>query len=181
MSQLKMEKNDLHNIPRVVLPDGYLLRTYRPGDEASLSRIYGISDLGTDTPQAVREKVISHPCFSHDRLFIVEHAGEVVGTSSAWVNLSDPGVGYLHMVGLLPEHRGKGLGKALVVAAIDYTRNEGFSAQRLDTDDFREAAILLYLDLGYYPLYMDETHPERWEILARTLRRPDLLERARRE
>lgn len=179
-SQLKMEKNDLHHVPDIVVPDEYVLRTYQPGDETGLSRVYGASDLGMDSPQTVREKIIGHPCFSHDRVFVVEHAGGVVGTAAAWVNLSDPGVGYLHMVGTLPEHRGKGLGKALVIAAIEYTRNEGLWAQRLDTDDFRESAIRLYLDLGYYPLYMDETHPQRWETLAKKLDRPGLLVRARR-
>lgn len=179
MSQLRMEKSDLDNVSVVPLPEGYLLRNYRKGDEAGLGRIYAASSLGCETADLVRERVIGHPCFRPERLFVIEHAGELVGTGAAWLVEDDPGAGYLHMVGVLREYRGKRLGAALTVAAIGYTRAEGFSRQQLDTDDWRVPALRLYLDLGYYPLYWDDTHPERWEAVAKAVERPGALVRAK--
>jgi len=179
MSQLRMEKNDLDNVPQIALPEGYLLRRFHSGDEAGLSRVYAASALGCETPGAVRERIVEHPCFRPERLLVITQGASIVGTACAWLDLSAPGVGYLHMLGTLAEHRGKRLGAALTVAAIAHTRNEGYLRQRLSTDDWREPAVRLYLDLGYYPLFCDDTHPGRWRTLARVLHRPDIIDRAR--
>ena len=168
-----MEYQDLSVIPDVPVPEGYILRTYRDGDETGLCRVFAAGDLGMETPDKVRESLLGHPCFVSGRLFVVEHKGEVVGTASAWSNAQEPAKGYLHMVGVLDGHRGKRLGALVTVATMKYHRDLGFSAQQLDTDDWREAAIKLYLDLGYVPVYLDDSHPGRWEALAAKLARPE--------
>ena len=178
MSQLLMEKNDLDHVPRIPVPEGYTLRTFGEGEEAGLSRVYTAASLGNETAEDVRKNILQHPCFKPERLFIIEHSGTLAGTAGAWREPHDPDVGYLHMVGLLPGHRGKRLGAILIVAAIDYTRNEGFDRQRLLTDDDREPALRLYAGLGYRPVYADESHPERWRTVAEKLARPELLARA---
>ena len=180
MTQLRMEKDDLENVPHIPVPPGYLLRNYREGDEAGIGRVYAGASLGNETAEDVRRRIITHECFKPERLFVIEHAGELVGTSAAWIEAeADPGVGYLHMIGVVPEHRGKRLGAILTIAAIRYSRSEGFTRQRLSTDDWRDAAICLYLDLGYYPLLVDEAHRARWEILARKLDHVSALARAK--
>lgn len=179
MSQLKMEKIGLSALPVIPIPDGYILRHFQPGDEAGLGKVYEVSELGNSTAEAVRRSILGHSCFCPERVFIVEHEGNVVGTAAAWLEPQEPDVAYLHMVGVLPEHRGKRLGKLLTVAAMAYSRDEGFDVQRLVTDDFRDGAIRLYLDLGYDPLLTDSTHRSRWERLAQRLNRPDVLDRAR--
>ena len=179
MSQLTMEKRDLGVTPVVESPDGYVMRTFRPGDEAGLGRVYAACDLGEGSVEYVRARIIAHPCFKPERVFVVTVAGEVVATAAAWVEERCPGVGYLHMVGTLPEHRGKRLGALLTVAAIRFTHREGLAAQRLDTDDWREPAIRMYLGLGYDPLLLDESHPGRWQDLARKLELPEIITRAR--
>jgi len=179
MSQLHMEKDDLENVPAIPVPEGYLLRTFRDGDEADLGRIYQASDLGSETAEAVRERMFGDACFTPERLIVVEHEGGLVATAAAWIKPHDPGVGYLHMVGVLPGHRGKKLGALVTVAAIRYTHQEGFAVQRLETDDWRVPAVKLYLDLGYYPLSLDDTHPGRWQALAEQLNRPEIMDQAR--
>lgn len=175
-----MEKRGLSDIPDVPLPAGYSIRTYRPGDETALAGIYCVSKLEKDTPEIVRRDVLGDPCFRPERIFIAACDGCVVGTASAWVTEGEPDAGYLHMLGVLDEHRGKRLGAALTCACLRYTRDEGFDVQRLMTDDWREAAIRLYLDLGYDPLIMDRSHPMRWEAIGKRLGRGDVLARMRR-
>jgi len=179
MSQLLMEKRDLDDVPEPALADGYVLRNYRAGDEAGLSQTYTAAFLGCETEEEVRARMVAHACFSPARLFVLENEAHVVGTAAAWLEATDPGAGYLHMLGVKPEHRGKGLGKVLAVATIHYTRNEGFTRQRLLTDDWRVTALRLYLDLGYDPVYKDDTHPQRWGAIAEKLHRPEIVARAK--
>jgi mycothiol synthase len=179
MSQLRLEKDDLDNVPEIPLPEGYALRTYREGDEIGIARIYAASMMGNGTEEEVCENLLRHPCFKPERIFVVEHGNELVGAAAAWIETGNPGVGCLHMVGTFPEHRGKRLGSILTIAAITYSRNEGFTRQQLATDDWREPALRMYLNLGYYPLITDETHPTRWEAIAKRLGRTDIVVRAK--
>lgn len=180
MSQLRMEKAGLADIPDVPLAEGYSLRTFRDGDEAALARIYCDAKLDKDTVEIVRRDILGDPCFTPARVFIAEFDGQPVGTASAWLADDEPDAGYLHMVGVLGAHRGKRLGAVLTCAALRYTRSEGFDVQRLLTDDWRIDAIRLYLQLGYDPLVMDPSHPGRWETIGHTLGQPGILSRARR-
>ncbi len=179
MSQLKMERTGVDGLPDVPLPEGYRLRSFQPGDEEGLAAIYEISDLGSATADSVTRNLLGHPCFRPERILVLEHEGQVVGTLAAWVESTDPGVGYLHMVGVLPEHQGKRLGKLLTVEAIRYSQREGFATHRLVTDDWRDAAIRVYVDLGYVPLLAHPSHRSRWETVGRRLNRANILENAR--
>ena len=176
MSQLRLEKDDLDNVPVIPLPEGYVLRTYRPGDEEGIARIYRASALGAEaTAETVRDTLVRQACFKPERVFVIACAGELVGTAAAWIDGPCAEAGYLHMVGVMPGQRGKRLGAILTVAAIGYSRAEGFARQQLATDDWREDALRLYLRLGYRPLYLDETHPERWKAIAEKFGAPEIL------
>lgn len=179
MSQLRMEKTGLSDVPQLAVPDGYVMRTFRDGDESALARIYAVSKLDKDTVEIVRQDILGDPCFTPDRVFVAEHDGEIVGTASTWIAPDELDAGYLHMVGVLDGHRGKRLGAALTCAALRYSRQEGFDIQRLMTDDWREDAIRLYVNLGFYPLITDASHPMRWEAIARRIGRPDIMDHMR--
>jgi len=180
MSQLRLEKDDLDNVPVIPVPEGCVLRTYREGDEEAIARIYRASALGDEaTAETVRDTLVRQACFKPDRVFLVECNAEPVGTAAAWIDATCPGAGYLHMVGVMPEQRGKRLGAVLTVAAICHSRAEGFTRQQLATDDWRESALRLYLGLGYRPLYLDESHPARWKAISEKFGSPEILLRAK--
>ncbi len=179
MSQLRMEKTGLSDVPQLAVPEGYVMRTFREGDEVALARIYAVTKLDKDTVDIVRQDILEDACFTPDRVFMAEHKGSVVGTASTWLAPDEPDAGYLHMVGVLDGHRGKRLGAALTCAALRFSRFEGFDIQRLMTDDWREDAIRLYVDLGFYPLVTDASHPMRWEAVGRRIGRSDIMDRMR--
>ena len=179
LPQLRMGKSDLDNVPAIPVPDGYLLRNFRPGDEAALTHIYKVCSLGPSTLGEVEREIFEHPCFKPERIFIVENSSEAVATAAAWYEEREPYYGYLHMLGVLPRHRRRKLGLLLTLATIQYTRNEWLSEQHVTTDDYRETAINLYLNLGYYPLFTHESHPGRWDRVAKKLERPEALAQAK--
>ena len=115
------------------------------------------------TPARCRTALTEQPQFDPRGLFFALHAGRPVGTVCAWRNPADETrVGYVHMVGVLPEHRGKRLGWRLTVEVLKYLRGHGFSEARLLTDDFRLSAIRSYVGTGFEPLHTHPSHPGRW-------------------
>lgn len=166
--QLRMVRPDLDNLPKLELPDGYSLRSYQEGDDVHWANIISDSFGGRErTAEDTRNEITGRDVFVPDGLYFVTHQDIPVGTACAWrQSVEETDVGYVHMVGVLGEHTGHQLGKWVSLAVLYYFRDNGFSCSMLDTDDFRIPAIKTYLNLGFVPVYVDDTQPERWvEIL----------------
>lgn len=163
---------DVRATPNVRAPKGYALRTYRPGDEASLAgtlQTVGFRNCGRD---AVLE------CLKNaDRRAgsaVVEFEGLIVASTFASRMATDrvspvtgkpgnPGrEGVLDYVATHPDHQGRGLGRATCTAVSRYLVKQGCEMVSLLTDDWRLPAIHLYLSLGFEPVMNREDMPERW-------------------
>ncbi len=166
--QLQMDLDSLDQLPEARVAEGYCLRTYRQRDEAAWCRLVNECIGGHTDEAGCRSSLTATPEFAPEDMFFAEHGADVVGTACAHRGAHTPeGVGYVHMVAVDPSHRGKGLGRALVVAVLRRFRELGYRTATLQTDDFRLSAIKLYLDLGFHPTMTDESHPARWErVLA---------------
>ena len=68
-----------------------------------------------------------------------------------------------------PEYRGLGLGTVVSVAAMRKLKEMGARRFFLLTDDFREAALHIYLKLGWHPVYNTPDAEERWAAISRKL------------
>ena len=172
--QLRMVRPDLDNLPKLELPDGYSLRSYQEGDEEHWANIITDSFGGRErTAEDTRNEITGRDVFVPDGLYFVTHQDIPVGTACAWrQSVEEAGVGYVHMVGVLGEHTGHKLGKWVSLAVLYYFRDNGFSCSMLDTDDFRIPAIKTYLNLGFVPVYVDDTQPERWVEILNKLKLP---------
>jgi mycothiol synthase len=170
MAQLRMKRPNLENLPAVVMPDGYELRTYQPGDEAAWGRIMD-TGIGKDwTVEKVWKELIERPQFEPDGLFFATYQGEPVGSTCAWrASAEEKHTGIVHMVCVLPEHRGHRLGYWLTLRVLHWFRERGFVESELSTDDWRLSAVKAYLDLDFEPIYVDEDHYPRWQVVAEKL------------
>ncbi|MCH7478585.1 MAG: GNAT family N-acetyltransferase, partial [SAR324 cluster bacterium] len=71
-------------------------------------------------------------------------------TTITWeADYGDGPVGLIHWVGVHPEHRGAGLGKALNALAVKRLADLGYDEAWLNTSRSREAAVRLYESLGF--------------------------------
>lgn len=157
-------KRLLKSPPKPVLPKGYKLRTFRPGDAeqwASLMTQAGFKDWNSQFAADVAMRVLP------DGAFFVEHkkSGKIVATAIAWARPTPlhPNGGELGWVSCDSGHGGKGLGMAVCCAAVGRFIAAGFREIYLMTDDWRLAAIKTYLKMGFNPLYYAPNMQARWQ------------------
>ncbi|HEV3274716.1 MAG TPA: GNAT family N-acetyltransferase [Candidatus Dormibacteraeota bacterium] len=62
-----------------------------------------------------------------------------------------PGEAHIRMLGVAPEHRGRGIARRLMLASIEIARIHGKRVLTLETDPVMTAAQRLYVALGFEP------------------------------
>lgn len=169
--QLFMRLPSLADLPpAVALPTGFQLRAacLKDGrDREQLAEV--LSQAFGDTWDAVRVGEVLSPEEGVQEIYTVVAGASVVATASARL-VPDlyPASGYVHFVGAHPQQRGRRLGEAVTRAVLEYFARIGMHDAVLETDDFREPAIKLYLRLGFVPEYRAGGDQLRW---SRVLRR----------
>ena len=164
LPQLEMFRNHLNDLPDIMQIADYDVRTYRPGDEAAWCHIME-GNVGSNwTEEICRTKLTEDPRFKAENLFFITHKDRAVASTCAWRTKDQaPDTGTVHMVAVLSEHRGKGLGHLLNALVLHRLKDLGYQKVHLKTDHWRLAAIKTYLDAGFQPLNTHESHPECWD------------------
>jgi GNAT superfamily N-acetyltransferase len=148
-----MLRDDLRDVPRRPLPDGYVLRPYGDGGRAAWIRIWSAADGATaDGATFDREFGGRIDAMPRRSIFLVSPDGREVGTVTAWfARHRGRRYGKLHWVAIHPDHQGRGMGGCLVSAGLERLRELGHRRALLRTQTFRLAAIRTYLDFGFVP------------------------------
>jgi len=166
MAQLRMKRPNLENLPPLKTPEGYGLRHYQPGDEIHWGNIIDASFGGQRTEEDVRREITERPVFTPDGLFFATYQRQPVGSACSWKGSPDEKItGYVHMVGVIPEHQGHGLGYLVSLATLHFFKKHGFQETMLDTDDGRIPALITYLRLGFEPVLRDDGQRHRWALI----------------
>ncbi|OIN99266.1 hypothetical protein COY52_01785 [Candidatus Desantisbacteria bacterium CG_4_10_14_0_8_um_filter_48_22] len=169
--QLVMKRNNLEDLPAIVLPQGYSIRTYKEGDGEAWCDIINRTIGPGWNADLFNTSFLQFPVFSPDRMFFVVCGGIPAGTATAWVKEPEEKVtGIVHYVGVLPEHAGRKLGYALTLRTLHYMKDHGFKNAVLQTDDDRLPAIKTYLNLGFVPTIIDDNQYQRWMDIFRYFR-----------
>ncbi len=160
--QLVMRLPSLDALPPVQLPPAYTARHFRAGDDAAWDRVIDAS-FGEKAGRTFSRLMEKDPAFRPERVWFIWYGDEPVATTSAWHKAEwGEGCGYVHYVGVVPAHSGKGLGIQVNLVALHHMVREGRRQAVLETDDFRLPAIKTYLKLGFRPLLVHENQRERW-------------------
>jgi len=167
MAQLKMERKPIE-LEMPSLHDEFTIRSYKEGDwKGWVDACAEGLDTGNWTEQDFHTKMLDMEGLVPEGIFfIVDKEGRIAGTATGWVK---PDFGYIHMVGMHMDYRGKGLAKALNAKAVQYLLNRGCRRIMLDTDDFRIPAIKVYLNLGFLPILYEPDMKERWITIMKQI------------
>ena len=171
--QLRMVRPNLEGLPQLEIPEGYEIRTYQEGDDVHWANVISDSFGGERTAEDARRDIMDRDVFDPEGLYFATYQGTPVGTTCAWKDtLDEIDVGIVHMVGVHSAHTGHKLGRCVTLNVLLYLREHRFKCAKLGTDDFRLPAIKTYLNLGFLPVYVDVTQPERWREIFRKLNLP---------
>ena len=121
--------------------------------------------LASYLDQSAYRDLIQHLARIHARpcgdILLASLGGEVVGCAM-YYPLNTPGVTEIKRVYLDARARGSGAGRAVVQAAMDAARSDGYSRMVLDTITPLTQAIALYERMGFAPCApfyeLDPTH-----------------------
>ena len=172
MEQLRMtfplERLGALSIPEP--PEGFELRTIRPGEEQAYADLMVAAGFESWTVDLARQ-IVSTRTLPDGIFFAVECAtGRLAGTAMA--NKPNETGHEMGWVAVHPDFRGKGLARLVSSAAMNRFKTENCSLIYLLTDDFRKAALRLYLRMGWQPWipdWCDNTHSARWEAIHKEL------------
>lgn len=170
LKQLRMtaQASALRDLPEVPLPEGRELRPYRPGDEPGWLEL--LQAAGFEEWDRVRLDAFLEDRGRREGSRIVAEGKTVVAaTFASRTTLDDVEIGVLDYVASSPEHRGKGLGRAVCTAVTRFLVSRGHPAVTLTTDDWRLPAIGLYLSMGFVPIMHREDMPGRWDAIMQQL------------
>lgn len=125
----------------------------------TLSRDNYAQDIAKNT-QISMEKALEQANKSFDSLlpkglatenhycFIVDFQEQAAG--HLWYGKNQLGQAYIYDIFIFPEHRGKGLGKAVLIEFENHARQAGFKQMGLHVFGFNKTARNLYLKFGFY-------------------------------
>lgn len=155
--------------PLPPLPEGYLLRSLRPDEEEVFVRVVNTAYEGERLRSGVLARWSAEdPAFSTDWVQVAELKGELVAavvarTDHEFNRHYHAKRGYLGPAATLPEHRGKGLGKALTAQAMNFLRERGLDQVSLYTWEGNPVALRVTRGLGFRVSY-------EWKILTKMVK-----------
>ncbi|MGD9498648.1 MAG: GNAT family N-acetyltransferase [Armatimonadota bacterium] len=138
----------------VTMPAGYELATLTEADiegwTQCRNQVFN-SDVG---PDWFGQHFRSRPDFDATGWYLAKYRGRIIGIAGALavVDPRDPAAppgGQIEYVGVVHEHRGKGLGQRLVSACLNWLAQRGATRSFLITQPFRVPAVRLYEKLGF--------------------------------
>lgn len=147
-------------------PEPYILRGLETGDAGWITHrqalIYA-KEYGWTSPlfealvAEILSKFITNFDSAHERAWIAERDGEVVG--SVFISCASAEVAQLRLLYVDPSARGLGLGRRLVDECIRFSRAKGYKTLMLWTHDILVPAVRIYEAAGF-KLIKEERHNE---------------------
>ena len=165
-----------------------VIRRFVDGDAEGLAKLMNESEEGWPggltggipyTAERAREWIERSRCFAP---LVAELDGEIVGICTVTEHFSEKDAAYVDFLNVHPRHRGKGIGKALLLASIEETVKIGRKRLDLHTWGGNLLAVPLYKKTGFFwvpktDVYMQNympailTHP----LTSKFLEKHDLL------
>jgi mycothiol synthase len=126
-------------------------RHLREGEEETLTQIQNISfaehwGYNPNTVATIAYRLsLSHR--SPKDIILTCEEEEVTGY--CWTEVTPSGEGRIYMIGSVPGHRGRGIGRKLLLAGLANLKNRGVNEVWLTADSENQAAVSLYKSMGF--------------------------------
>ncbi len=110
------------------------------------TQVHGIEEMVFPTPWSLRDFEKEMTVNRCARYLVAEEDGKIVGFAGAWMILDES---HMTNIAVLPEYRGRGIGRRLMESLMQYASNLGVSYMTLEVRAGNEKAQALYASLGF--------------------------------
>lgn len=135
---------------------GLMIREATSGDVAAMLKLYELGDRASEEAFTVEEGVAHLAMMQQNpalNAYVALNGDVVVGTYELLImeNMARRGrrSGVVEDVMVLPDHRGRGVGKAMMQDAMERCRTAGCYKMTLSSNQMREGAHRFYDALGF--------------------------------
>lgn len=143
------------SLPVIDAPYGLSWRPFRPGaDDAAWLEVNRLSfashPIQGTMVQEDLDRGKADPSFDPAGFVITSEGDQMTGF--CWTKIhhdAKPPVGEIYIIGAHPAHQGRGLGRALVLAGLDWLSGQGLTVGMLYVEADNAPAVRLYLRLGF--------------------------------
>jgi mycothiol synthase len=144
------------DVPEIYLPEGYELRTFRPGQDENnwlTVRNIAFSTLkGSETPLTTEgvKKLLTDDDYLEGGMMILFDKEKPVGVIR-WAHDEYDGAPIMNIgpVAILPEYQGRGLGRSLLRASLRFAKEKGYKRTILSVNGENDRAQALYIQEGF--------------------------------
>ena len=144
---------DAYSPREAVLPEGYAIAFYQPGDERAWAELeHSIGDFASvhEAEQYFIATYLKNADLQDNILFLKNAENRIIGSVIAWQDKrADTSVSSLHWLVVEEGHQGRGLGKALCLAVMNRFYELSGLPVYIHTQPWSWKAILLYVSLGF--------------------------------
>jgi mycothiol synthase len=150
-------KTDIGHVDELGIHSTREFHRLRPGQEDTLAQLQNCAFAGSwgYNPNTVEEIIfrINIGSFSRQDIVLTYDGDKAIGC--CWTGIiCEEGIpsvrkGRIHMIGVDPAYRGKGIGRELMMAGLARLKNRGLKVAELTVDSENKTARALYESLGF--------------------------------
>jgi mycothiol synthase len=101
----------------------------------------------------------AQPWFDADGFLLYEPQGERGRLAGfCWTKVHSPVLGEIYVIAVDPDFAGRGLGRQLTLAGLDYLASKGLNEAMLYVDAANTPAVKLYVELGFTVNHIDRAY-----------------------
>ncbi len=145
---------DREELPSIVIPEGFSLRSFQPGDAPLLADVQNSAFAASwgfcpNTVEQIEYRSSMANTF-HKGVCFLWHGERAAGYCwTCLVPMNGSIRGMIGMIGVVPDYRGRGISSSILVAGMESLRSWGVADIGLQVDSSNTPGVRLYTSIGF--------------------------------
>ena len=141
-------------LPEPDLPQGYSVRSFRNGDTPLLTRVQNDVFTGSwgfcpNTEDQIEYRTHMPNTSKAGILFLFDGENPAGYCWTVMIPAASGVRGVIGMIGVVPQYRGKGMSRHILLAGMQHLRSAGLAEIGLEVDGDNDPAVRLYISTGF--------------------------------
>lgn len=155
------------SINTLSLPTNYSIVELNQDNQSDIDawcKVIGESFNRECNHQTFENSIVAHNRYNVVKTYKLMFGEKTIGVVSGAINKLNPAVGTTHYLGLVKQHRGKGLGKYLIFKIMCFFLDHQHEIKSLEGESKlkHKKSLFIHFDLGFVP----KLRQQDWNVIA---------------